>query len=109
MNAFKKFSDKPLKEVMPGFRGRFEHSENVTMAFWEIDEGAVLPAHNHHHEQIATVYKGKFELTIEGETQILEPGMTAIIPSNATHSGLAHTKCKITDVFTPVREDYKFD
>ncbi len=62
MNVFKKFSDKPSKEVMPGFNRRFEHGANVTMAFWEIEEGAALPEHSHHHEQIATVYKGKFEL-----------------------------------------------
>lgn len=109
MNFFKNFSNKPTHEIAPGFRGRFEHSKSITMAFWEIDEGSVLPEHSHHHEQIATVYKGKFELTVDGITQVLVPGMTAIIPSNVKHSGLAKTDCEITDVFTPIREDYMLD
>ena len=108
MSALKIFSDKEPIEVMPGFRGRFEHGENVTMAFWDIDAGSELPEHSHHHEQVATVYKGKFELIVDGEKLILEPGMTAIIPSNVKHSGRAHSNCEITDVFSPVREDYKF-
>ena len=109
MSAFKRFSDKPSKEVMPGFRGRFEHGDSMTMAYWEIDAGAKLPEHSHPHEQIATVYKGKLELIIDGQAQTLEPGMVALIPSNAVHSGVAITDCEVTDVFSPVREDYKFD
>ena len=46
MSALRKFSEKEPTEVMPGFKGRFEHGENVTMAFWEIDEGAELPEHS---------------------------------------------------------------
>jgi len=109
MNLFRTFKDKNSREIMPGFHGKFEHSEKATLAFWEIDEEAELPSHNHPHEQIATVYKGRFELTIDGETRILEPGMVATIPSNAIHSGRAITDCEITDVFVPVREDYIFD
>jgi len=109
MSQFKTFKDKKSREIMPGFHGRFEHSEKASMVYWEIDQGAVLPAHSHAHEQIATVYSGKFELTIDDETKVLEPGMTAIVPSNAIHSGKAITDCEITDVFVPVREDYIFD
>jgi quercetin dioxygenase-like cupin family protein len=94
------------KEPMPGFRARFVHSENMTFAFWDIKEGAELPEHAHHHEQVAKMLEGQFELTVDGESQLMEPGMVAVIPANVAHSGRAIADCKIIDTFYPVREDY---
>ncbi len=94
------------KERVPGYKVRFVHSDNVTLAFWEIKAGSNLPAHSHVHEQIAQITEGEFKLTIENVTFLLKPGKVAIIPSNAKHSGKAITDCKIVDTFYPVREDY---
>ena len=66
-----------------------------------------MPEHNHPHEQVANVLDGRFELTIDGETRVLESGMVAIIPPNAVHSGRAISDCRILDVFYPIREDYR--
>ena len=96
-----------VKEPVPGYKGKFVHSENQTIAIWEIDEGAVLPEHSHPHEQISTVVEGEFELTINGVTKKVDNNSVAVIPSNVPHSGVALTKCKIIDVFYPVREEYK--
>ena len=98
-----------LKEIepVPGFKGRFAHSDHVTLAYWNIAAGAAMPQHAHVHELIANVIEGEFELTIAGETRVLKPGQVAVIPSNVPHSGKALTKCYIIDAFYPVREDYK--
>lgn len=95
------------KEIIKGFNGRFFHTNSFTIAFWEIEEGAILPEHSHIHEQSTQVIEGKLEMFIDGVTTVLEPGMIANIPSNVTHSGKALTNCKVTDVFSPTREDYK--
>lgn len=95
------------KEVIKGFNGRFFHTNSFTIAFWEIQEGSLLPEHAHIHEQTTQVIEGKLEMLINGITTVLEPGMIANIPSNVIHSGKALTNCKVTDVFSPTREDYK--
>ncbi len=95
------------KEIIKGFKARFVHSENMTVAYWEAEVGSELPLHSHVHEQISMVTQGKFEMTIQGETKIYEAGQIAIIPSFVEHSGKALTYCEITDVFSPAREDYK--
>ncbi|HRD82958.1 MAG: cupin domain-containing protein [Saprospiraceae bacterium] len=95
------------KELIKGFRGRFVHTEKSTLVFWEIEAGAELPLHSHFHEQTTYVMEGRFELTVAGETQVYEPGLVAVIPSDVAHSGRALTPCKILDVFCPVREEYK--
>jgi len=97
------------KEVLKGFKGKFFHANSFTIAFWEIEKGAILPEHVHIHEQTTQVIEGKLEMTINNKTQILEPGMIAHIPSNVKHSGKALTTCKLTDTFSPVREDYKIE
>jgi len=95
------------REILPGYRVRFVHSERTTLAFWNIEEGALLPEHHHPHEQIANVLEGQFELTIDGVSKVYQPGTVAVIPPDALHSGKALTRCRILDIFAPVREDYR--
>ena len=95
------------REIQKGFKGRFCHTNSFTIAFWEIDKDAILPEHSHIHEQTTQVIEGKLEMVIGNIHSIMEPGMIANIPANVIHSGKALTNCKVTDVFSPVREDYK--
>jgi quercetin dioxygenase-like cupin family protein len=53
------------------------------------------------------VVEGDFEFTLDGEIKICKPGDIVHIPSNLPHSGKAITPCKLMDVFSPVREEYK--
>lgn len=97
------------REVIPGYNAVFLHSENLTLAYWTITAGAEMPEHSHEHEQIANLLEGEFELEVDGEKQLLRPGMVALIPSEAPHSGRAVSDCRLLDVFHPVREDYRTD
>lgn len=103
---FVKTSDIKPKEIAPGFFGRFIHTANTTIAYWEIKKGSTIPVHHHIHEMTVNVIEGKLQLTIGEETQVLEPGMVGVIPSNVPHTATAVTDCKIIDVFYPVRTDY---
>ena len=95
------------KEIVPGYFARFVHSENMTIAYWNIKAGSSLPAHSHPHEQISSMIEGEFELTVDGIPHLLETNDVFIIPSGIPHSGKAITDCKIIDTFYPVREDYR--
>jgi quercetin dioxygenase-like cupin family protein len=95
------------KEIITGFRARFVHGDNLTLAYWDVDPGAELPEHSHFQEQICNVLEGQFELTVDGESRIVEPGVAAVIPSDVLHSGKAITACRILDIFHPTRDDYK--
>jgi quercetin dioxygenase-like cupin family protein len=97
----------PVREVFPGFRGQFLHSENMTLAYWSIDADSILPAHSHHHEQVVNMLEGELELVADGIAHTLRAGDVFMIPGNVVHSGRALTSCKVLDVFSPVREDYR--
>ncbi|MCH8876294.1 MAG: cupin domain-containing protein [Chloroflexi bacterium] len=53
------------------------------------------------------VLEGEFELTVAGKSMLVRPGVVAVIPADAKHSGRAVTDCIAIDVFYPVREDYR--
>ena len=102
-----KLAELPEREVFPGHRARFVHSERMTVAYWRIDAGSTVPEHQHPHEQIVNVISGTYELTVAGKPLTLEPGMVVVIPGNVRHAGRAITDALLLDVFQPVREDYR--
>ncbi len=101
------FSEIEEQELLPGFHVRFVHSDNMTLAYWNIEDGASLPEHTHPHEQVVNVIEGKLELVVDGEPHHLTPGKVFVLPSNVPHGGKALTPCKVIDVFHPVREEYR--
>jgi quercetin dioxygenase-like cupin family protein len=104
---FIKLSDIQERELVPGFRAQFVHTDHMTCAYWSVAAGALLPDHAHPHEQVTNIIRGRFEMTVDGETQTIEAGVLVVIPSGAKHRGRALTDCFILDVFSPVREDYR--
>ena len=95
------------KELMPGFYGKMVHGNQITWAFWTVKKGAIVPVHQHPHEQIMYVEKGEFEFTLNGVTKIYSTGDIVHVPSNCKHSGKALTSCFLMDVFSPTRNEYK--
>jgi quercetin dioxygenase-like cupin family protein len=96
------------KELAPGVRARTFWGERLMLALVDIDAGAVVPDHSHHHEQGGTVLQGELELTVAGETRLLKAGETYLIPGGTRHSARSTgTAVRVLDVFSPVREEYK--
>lgn len=97
----------PAREIIPGYTGRLIHSDHMTVAYWSITAGSPIPNHEHPQEQIVNMQEGRFELTVDGEPHVLTAGDVVVIPPNVPHSGVAITDCKILDVWTPPRDDYR--
>lgn len=104
---YKVLKDIESKEIIKGYHGRFVHMKTYTLGFWEVEAGSEIPLHAHEHEQTTQVIEGEFEMTVGDNTKVFKPGMIVTIPSNVMHGGKAITDCKLSDVFCPVREDYK--
>ena len=95
------------KEIVPGFKGRFVHTDNMTFVYWDVKKGAELPEHAHPHEQVVNVIEGELEFVLGGEVRIMKPGEVAVVPGDVSHSAKGMTDCRVIDVFSPVREDYR--
>ncbi|MFL5331064.1 MAG: cupin domain-containing protein [Gemmataceae bacterium] len=97
----------PSFEIVPGVQTQTPHGENLMLSYAKLDEAAEVPTHHHPHEQAGIVVKGKLELTIAGDTRVLQPGAMYIVPPNVPHSARAiGGPVDVLDIFSPVREDY---
>ena len=70
-----------------------------------FDKGAVGYVHDHFHTQGTVVASGKFKITIDGNSEILETGDGFFVPPNAKHGAECLEAGMLFDVFSPVRED----
>jgi unsaturated pyranuronate lyase len=75
-----------VKEPLPGWKGRYVHSANMTFGYYAVLAGAAIHEHAHPNEEVWNVIEGELEVTIDGQTQVAGPGCVAIVPANTTHS-----------------------
>ncbi|TAD82035.1 MAG: cupin domain-containing protein [Bacteroidetes bacterium] len=104
---FHAFESIAPKEIAPGFLCQLIHTEHNTINFLDVAAGSTLPLHQHPHHQSSFVLQGEFEMTVGGTTQVLTPQNYCLIPGGVMHGGKALTNCKILDVFSPIRQDYR--
>lgn len=104
---FLKLSEMKTKDLIANAEVRMVHTEWMTVAYWDFEPGGTVHAHAHPHEQVSNVLDGVFEMVVDGKSYRLEPGVVLVISPNATHGGTAVTACKLIDIFSPVREDYR--
>jgi quercetin dioxygenase-like cupin family protein len=108
MSTFPALSSLPSREILGGvIRGHYAHLAQLTIGEVNLDAGTDVPMHDHPHEQVTYVISGRFEFTVGNETTILEPGMAAMIPGGVRHGGRTLTACRVIDVFSPARDDYR--
>ena len=95
-------------EPLAGIRVKSVCLDNVMMTYMEFEPNMILPEHVHSHEQITMVHQGKLEMTVDGQTRIMEQGDVVVVPPEITHSAQTLEKPTIAvDTWSPVREDYK--
>ena len=106
--TFYKLEEIEQRELLPGLLVRFVHSDNMTLAYWEIEAGSEMPLHSHPHEQIGMVYAGQAKMRIGNKRRIVEKGDFCIMPPNVEHEAtcLGDESFVMLDIFYPAREDF---
>jgi quercetin dioxygenase-like cupin family protein len=97
----------PAKERLPGWHGRYFHSESMTFAHYDFVRGASIHEHFHSQEEVYEVIAGELEVTIDGEPHIARPGIVAIVPSGARHSVKALSDGRAIIVDSPRRPEFE--
>ena len=95
-------------ELVAGVRMKPLFGEGAMLNLLEFDDGAMVGAHSHPHEQLGLVLEGELALTIDGVEHRLRPGDAYQIPGGVEHAARpVGGPCRVLDVFQPVREDYR--
>lgn len=92
-----------VSEPLPGWKGRFFHSDTMSFAHYTVDAGASIHEHSHPNEEVWHVIDGELEMTIDGLTQVAGPGCVAVVPPDAPHSARAITAGRAIVANYPVR------
>jgi len=81
--------------------------ERASVQHFHIEPGAVVPEHDHEHEQVGYVTGGTGVFLVEGETLSVGPGDSYVLRSNEPHSveNRGDDPLEGIDVFAPPRAD----
>ena len=81
---------------------------NTTLMMVKVvfETGSVGAVHQHFHSQASFVASGKFEVVVNGVTQILQAGDTFFAVPNVLHGVVCLESGMLIDAFSPIREDF---
>lgn len=95
-------------EMVPGlWRRTLSYGQRLMVVQATLEEGAVVPVHSHPHEQITYIVEGRLSMEVGGQTHVLGPGDSLLLPSGVEHAATVTERTLVIDTFSPPREDYK--
>jgi len=80
--------------------------DKIMLARVFLKEGAHVPMHQHHNEQVTYILEGALKFAIDGREIVVRAGEVLCIPSNMPHEAWAIEDTLDLDVFAPPREDW---
>lgn len=99
--------DSPWEELGDGISRQFMgHNAQQMMVKVKFEKGAIGALHHHFHSQITYIAKGRFEVFVDGSTQVLGEGDGFFAQPNMEHGVKCLETGILIDVFTPFREDF---
>ncbi|MDO8539596.1 MAG: cupin domain-containing protein [Opitutaceae bacterium] len=104
---FSHLASLPGRTLFPGVNGHYAHEARFTIGHIELAAGAVVPVHQHPHDQISYVIEGELEFSCGSEIRVMRRGDCLIITGGIPHGCRAITGCEVIDTFTPARDDYR--
>jgi quercetin dioxygenase-like cupin family protein len=104
------WDDIRVEQLNPLIDRQFIVGTNVMIARVLLKQGAVVPLHHHHNEQVSYILEGalKFILKTEaGDKEItVRAGEVLCIPPNLPHEAHALEDTVDLDIFNPPRQDW---
>ena len=82
------------------------HTDELMIVEFAFEKGGVGALHSHPHVQASYVADGRFEVTVDGRTDVLSAGDSFIVPSNKVHGVKALEAGRLINSFTPHRADF---
>lgn len=92
-------------EPVPGWKGRVQHGQRMTLTSYEIAARAPdVHEHEHPEEEAWTVIEGRLLIWVDGQEHVLGPGESAIVGANVRHRVRALQRSRALVVDSPVRD-----
>jgi quercetin dioxygenase-like cupin family protein len=97
----------PVEELGGGVSRQMIVGERLMVCRLRFAPQVVTPAHDHPHEQITLVERGRVRFVIGAEERIAQAGDVLHFPSGVWHGAtMLDEEVVLIDIFTPLREDF---
>lgn len=101
------WSNIPVEQVSEGIQRQMLVGDRMMICRFRFSPFLVTPEHDHPHEQMTIVERGKVRFFIEGKERIASAGDVLHFPSQTWHGAtMMDEEVVLIDIFTPVREDF---
>ena len=97
----------PVEQLEEGIHRQMIVGEKVMICRLRLAPHVVTPAHDHPHEQMTLVERGRVLFMIGDKQRIAEAGDVLHFPSGTWHGAtMLDEEVILVDIFSPIREDF---
>jgi len=101
------WSQVSIERIGHGIERQMIVGEKVMVCRLHFAPHVETPAHDHPHEQMTLVERGKVLFTIGDKQQLAQAGDVLHFPSGAWHGAtMLDEEVVLIDIFSPIREDF---
>lgn len=97
----------PVEKIGEGIERQMIVGEKIMICRLRFAPHTITAEHDHPHEQMTLVERGKVLFTIGDTKQIAKTGDVLHFPSNVWHGAtMLEEEVVLIDIFSPIREDF---
>ena len=97
----------PIEQVSEGIQRQMFVGNQMMICRFRFRPFLVTPEHDHPHEQMTIVERGKVRFFVEGKERIASAGDVLHFPPKCWHGAtMMDEEVVLIDIFTPLREDF---
>ena len=97
----------PVEILDDGTERQMIVGERIMVCRLRFAPRVVTPPHDHPHEQITLVERGRADFFVEGEKRTAKAGDILLFPSGIRHGAtMLEDEVVLIDIFSPPREDF---
>jgi quercetin dioxygenase-like cupin family protein len=101
------WSEIPAEQVGEGIERQMVVGERLMACRLRFAPFVVTPEHEHPHEQMTIVERGRVRFNVEGEERVASAGDVLHFPPGCWHGAtMLDEEVVLIDIFTPLREDF---
>src|SRR5512134_683039 len=97
----------PVETIAPGIERQMIHGDRVMVCRLRFAPGSVTAAHEHPHEQLTIVEKGRARFVVGSQERLCREGDVLLFPGGFRHGAtILDEETVLIDIFSPPREDF---
>jgi quercetin dioxygenase-like cupin family protein len=97
----------PVEQISEGIERQMVVGNQMMICRFRFRPYLVTPEHDHPHEQMTIVERGKVRFFVEGRERIASAGDVLHFPPKCWHGAtMMDEEVVLIDIFTPLREDF---